>query len=128
MPRFLLSLVFFALSACQAGTDPDKVSLDFARSQLEAGLVTMIDIRETAEHRSGVAQGAVLLPMSELPGKLGQIPMQPDKPVLLICNTQNRSRATLAELKKRGYQNIHYVEGGMSGWAAKAWPMVRPKP
>jgi rhodanese-related sulfurtransferase len=128
MPKFLLPFVFLALSGCQAGTDPDTVSLDFARSQLEAGQVTLIDIRETAEHRTGVAQGAVLLPMSELPRKLDQIPVRPDKPILLICNTQNRSKATLTELKKRGHQNIRYVEGGMSEWAAKAWPMVAPQP
>jgi rhodanese-related sulfurtransferase len=48
--------------------------------------------------------------------------------VLLICNTQNRSKATLSELQKRGYQNIRYVEGGMSQWAAKGWPLSRPQP
>jgi rhodanese-related sulfurtransferase len=66
--------------------------------------------------------------MSELASKLNLIPQTPDKPVLLICNTQNRSKATLTELKKRGYQNIRYVEGGMSQWAAKGWPLVAPQP
>jgi rhodanese-related sulfurtransferase len=87
----------------------------------------LVDIRETREHKTGVAAGAVLLPMSELPQKLSLLPKNPDQEVLLICNTQNRSKATLQKLKEQGYQNIRYVDGGMSQWAAKGWPMVAPQ-
>jgi len=128
MQKFLLFILLAVLTACTSASDVDKISLEQARAEHEAGQVTLIDIRETPEHRTGVAQGAMLLPMSELPHKLGLIPQTPDKPVLLICNTQNRSKATLSELKKRGYKNIRYVEGGMSQWAAKGWPLVAPQP
>ena len=128
MQKLLLLIVMAVLTACTSASDVDKVSLEQARADHEAGNVTLIDIRESSEHRTGVAQGAVLLPMSELASKLNLIPQTPDKPVLLICNTQNRSKATLTELKKRGYQNIRYVEGGMSQWAAKGWPLVAPQP
>jgi rhodanese-related sulfurtransferase len=128
MQKLLLLIVMAVLTACTSASDVDKVSLEQARADHEAGNVTLIDIRESPEHRTGVAQGAVLLPMSELASKLNLIPQTPDKPVLLICNTQNRSKATLTELKKRGYQNIRYVEGGMSQWAAKGWPLVAPQP
>jgi rhodanese-related sulfurtransferase len=115
-----------ALSACSSGNEADKVSLQQARAEHEAGRVLLIDIRETREHQTGVAQGAVLLPMSQLPQKQSLIPKNPDQPVLLICNTQNRSKASLEKLKAQGYQNIRYVEGGMSEWASKGWPMVAP--
>jgi rhodanese-related sulfurtransferase len=126
MHRFLLSFLWVLLSACSAAADADKVSLELARAEHEAGRVTLIDIREAAEHRTGIAQGALLLPMSTLPQRLDMLDKNPAKPVLLICNTQNRSKATLNELKKRGYQNIRYVDGGMSQWAAKGWPMSQP--
>jgi rhodanese-related sulfurtransferase len=122
------TLAALVLVACSSAADADKVSLDDARSQHEAGQVTLIDIREPQEHRTGVAAGAVLLPMSQLPQKQMLIPKNPEKPVLLICNTQNRSKATLAALKQQGYQNIRYVEGGMSQWAAKGWPLSQPQP
>jgi rhodanese-related sulfurtransferase len=120
------SSLLVALSACTSGNEADKVSLQQARAEHEAGRVLLIDIRETREHQTGVAQGAVLLPMSQLPQKQSLIPKNPDQPVLLICNTQNRSKASLAKLKAQGYQNIRYVEGGMSEWASKGWPMVAP--
>lgn len=122
---FFCSLLV-ALSACSSGNEADKVSLQQARAEHEAGRVLLIDIRETREHQTGVAQGAVLLPMSQLPQKQSLIPKNPDQPVLLICNTQNRSKASLEKLKAQGYQNIRYVEGGMSEWASKGWPMVAP--
>ena len=120
------SSLLVALSACTSGNEADKVSLQQARAEHEAGRVLLIDIRETREHQTGVAQGAVLLPMSQLSQKQTLIPKNPDQPVLLICNTQNRSKASLEKLKAQGYQNIRYVEGGMSEWASKGWPMVAP--
>jgi rhodanese-related sulfurtransferase len=119
----LLSLV---LAACSTANGDDSMSLEQARADFESGKVLLIDIREKSEHLTGVAQGAVLLPMSELPQKQSLIPKDPTQPILLICNTQNRSKATVEKLKQQGYQNIRYVEGGMSQWSAKGWPMVAP--
>ena len=86
----------------------------------------LIDISESSEHQTGVAKNAVLLPMSQLLQKQSIIQKSSNKPILLICNTQNRSKVILAKLKNQGYQNIQYVDGGMSEWAAKGWPMVKP--
>ena len=122
----LIATFFLALSACSSAIETDKVTLQQARIEHEAGRALLIDIRETREHHSGVVQGALLLPMSQLPQKQTLIPKNPEQPVLLICNTQNRSKSSLAKLKEQGYQNIKYVDGGMSEWASKGWPMVKP--
>ena len=109
-----------------AVADTDVVSLDTARAEFEAGRAVLIDIREPAEHATGVAAGAQLLPMRQLGARLGEIPQDPAQPVLLICNTQNRSKATLKALRERGYGHVRYVSGGMSEWARRGWPMVKP--
>lgn len=126
---YVLAIGVVALSvACSEPVSAaDHVTLEQARADHEAGKVMLVDIRETREHKTGVAAGAVLLPMSELPQKQSVLPKNPDQPVLLICNTQNRSQATLKKLKQEGYTNIRYVDGGMSQWAAKGWPMVAPQ-
>ena len=126
LKSIFLTILMLTLSACSSGNAADKVSLQQARIEHEAGRALLIDIRETREHQTGVAQGALLLPMSQLPQKQSLIPKNPEQPVLLICNTQNRSKASLAKLKEQGYQNIKYVDGGMSEWASKGWPMVKP--
>ena len=100
----LLALCVTALNtACSEPINlADRVTLEQARADHEAGKVMLVDIRETREHKTGVAAGAVLLPMSELPKKQSLLPKNPDQPVLLICNTQNRSQATLKKLKQEG--------------------------
>jgi rhodanese-related sulfurtransferase len=106
---------------------PDRVDLDAARAEFESGRAVLIDIREPIEQAGGVARGARLLPLRQLAGRLAEIPTDPAKPVLLICNTQNRSRAALQALRERGgYDHVRYVEGGMSEWARRGWPMVAP--
>lgn len=123
-----LGLGLSLAASSNAAPAPDHVSLESARSEFEAGRALLIDIREPDEHANGVAPGARLLPMRQLSARLAEIPTDPQQPVLLICNTQNRSRATLKALRERGYDNVRYVEGGMSEWARRGWPMTKPTP
>lgn len=101
-----------------------SVGLDAARAEHEAGKAILVDIREPEEHATGVVPGARLLPMRQLSSRLSEVPR--DRPVLLICNTQNRSRATFDALRKRGWTNLRYVNGGMSEWNRRGWKTVAP--
>jgi rhodanese-related sulfurtransferase len=115
------------MTACtETAASTDAVSLEAARAEHEAGRAVLVDIREPEEHATGVAAGARLLPMRQLSQRLHEIPTRADQPVLLICNTQNRSSATLRALRERGYGHVRYVNGGMSEWARRGWPMVKP--
>jgi rhodanese-related sulfurtransferase len=123
----LTALSLAALGGCtpEAGA-ADRVNLEQARQAHEAGQAVLIDIREPDEHATGVAQGAQLLPMSQLRRRLQEIPADPARPVLLICHTQNRSSATLRALRDSGYGHVRFVDGGMSEWARRGWPLVKP--
>lgn len=121
-----LSLGLLVVAFGSQASSGDSVTLDVARAEHEAGRVTLIDIREPNEHATGVAKGAKLLPMSQIGARLGEIPTATDKPVLLVCNTQNRSSRTLVALRQQGYKNVRFVEGGMSEWNRRGWPVVKP--
>jgi rhodanese-related sulfurtransferase len=127
---FRTALLGLALAATAAGASspvPDVVSLDEARARFEAGEVILIDVREPREHATGVAAGARLLPMSQINQRLAEIPTDAGKPVFLICNSQNRSPVVLRALRNTGgYGHVRYVHGGMSEWAKRGWPMVKP--
>ena len=116
-----------ALGACSPAAPPEhQVSLDEARQLLEQGRVLMFDIREPDEHATGVAQGMRLLPVSQLDERVGEIPKDPGQPVLIICNTQNRSSKVVEALREAGWTNVRFVNGGMSEWAKRGWPMFKP--
>ncbi len=124
---FLVMGLAMGMTACgDAANAADSVSLDAARTEFEAGRALLIDIREPNEHATGVAKGVQLLPMRQLGARLSEIPLATDKPVLLICNTQNRSSATLSALREKGYKHVKFVQGGMSEWNRRGWPVVKP--
>lgn len=100
------------------------VSLEQTRAEHEAGKALLVDIREPEEHASGVAPGACLLPMRQLSARLAELPR--DRPVLLIRNTQNRSRATFDALRERGWTKLRYVNGGMSECNRRGWTTAKP--
>jgi rhodanese-related sulfurtransferase len=120
------SSLLVACSAEPDAADPLRVSLEEGRQLFESRQVVMFDIREPDEHATGVAAGARLLPMSQLKQRVNEIPKDPAQPVLLICNTQNRSGKVVQALREAGWTNVRYVYGGMSSWAKNGWPMVKP--
>lgn len=124
--RTVVTMLMLGGVAAPAWADDLSVSLEEARAAWESGRALLIDIREPNEHATGVAAGATLLPMSQLGRRLAEIPVDPGRPVLLICNTQNRSSRTLKALRERGYGHVRFVNGGMSEWARRGWPMVAP--
>ncbi|EHR68981.1 Rhodanese-related sulfurtransferase [Burkholderiales bacterium JOSHI_001] len=104
-----------------------SATLEEARAALQApGQTLVIDIRETDEHAQGVAQGAKLVPMRQVAAQWASLVPDKNKPVLLMCRTQNRSSALAKALREQGITNVRHVEGGMSEWARRGWPMVKP--
>jgi rhodanese-related sulfurtransferase len=104
-----------------------SVSLDTLKRELDGGAAVVIDVREPREHANGVIAGAKLLPLSQVAHRLDEIPRNAGTPVYLICHTQNRSSALLGFLLQRGgYHHVKFVEGGMSEWSRRGWPLVAP--
>ncbi len=110
----------------QTASDPLRVGLEEGRQLFESKQALLFDIREADEHATGVANGARLLPTSQIQQRASEIPRDPAQPVLLICHTQSRSSRVAQALRAAGWTNVRYVHGGMSGWARQGWPLVKP--
>jgi len=102
------------------------VNLEDARTALEKSSMMVVDIREPSEHATGVAKGAVLMPIAQISKRISELPAPKTQPFLVICNTQNRSSRIVEQLQAMGYTNASYVMGGMSQWAQRGWPMIKP--
>jgi rhodanese-related sulfurtransferase len=82
----------------------------------------LVDVRETHEFAAGHARGAVNIPLGQLAGRLDEI--TPDRTVLLICRSGNRSRTAQDLLQRRGMADTRNVTGGMMAWHAARLPVT----
>jgi rhodanese-related sulfurtransferase/rubrerythrin len=78
------------------------------------GDVTVLDVRQPQEYRSGHLPGAVFIPLPELPDRTKEL--DPSKPVLAYCRSGNRSRAAAALLLTEGFPVVFSLEGGITAW------------
>ena len=76
--------------------------------------LTLIDVREDEEVAEGMIQGAIHIPLGQLPDRLSEIP-QVDE-VILVCRSGNRSGRALGYLEANGYKGLKNMTGGMLEW------------
>ena len=76
--------------------------------------VFMLDVREPDEYDAGHIPGITLIPMGEIPDRLGEIPT--DVPVIVTCRTGNRSGQVVDFLREQGFTNVHNMTGGIVAW------------
>ena len=81
----------------------------------------LLDVREADEWAAGHAPTARHLPMSELTGRLDELPE--DDPLYVVCRSGGRSARVVAYLAGQGYPAVN-VDGGMQVWAAQGRPVV----
>lgn len=74
----------------------------------------IIDVREPEETALGVIPGAVLIPLMQIPERLGEIPQ--DQETILVCRSGGRSGKAYDYLQAHGYTNLKNLTGGMLAW------------
>lgn len=77
----------------------------------------LIDVREPNEFSGGHILGARNIPLTQLKTRLKEI--RPDKPVYLYCQSGSRSGRAAQMLYKKGYKDLHHLEGGFKKWGGK---------
>jgi rhodanese-related sulfurtransferase len=82
----------------------------------------VIDVREPVEYVGGHVPGAVLMPMGQLPSRVGELDRS--RPVFVICASGNRSRAMAHYLERAGF-DARSVDGGTTAWVQAGHPVVR---
>jgi len=85
--------------------------------------VVVLDCRESQETEEGVLPGAVLLTRGMLERHIHE--HVPNQEAHVCVYSANDGRAALASdtLQKMGYQNVHYLEGGIERWRHSGLPI-----
>jgi rhodanese-related sulfurtransferase len=82
----------------------------------------LLDVREPWEFDAARIEGAQLMPMREVPARLGELDRA--KEVVAICHHGARSQQVAAFLEKNGFARVHNLQGGVDGWSRSVDPSV----
>lgn len=76
--------------------------------------IKFIDVREPEEYISGHIPGVPLIPMNQIPTRLGEL--EPADEYVFICRSGNRSHMVSKFLQQNGIANVTNFNGGMLSW------------
>jgi len=76
----------------------------------------MIDLRSPAAYQSNHITGAVNMPLSSLHSTYQDLPW--DRPLLVVDGDGSRSFLAASYLRRKGFENVRRLEGGMVAWQA----------
>ena len=84
--------------------------------------VAFLDVREDSELAICQLEGALHVPMGEIPERCEALPL--DRPLVVFCHHGMRSMHVLQYLESRGFENVMNMAGGIHAWAAEVDPSV----
>ena len=90
---------------------PDEVAARIARGED----VLLLDVRTPMEWSIVRLDGAVLIPMNEIPARLGEIAR--DRAVVVYCHHGPRSSMVTRYLREHGFPAAANLDGGIDAWS-----------
>lgn len=87
--------------------------------------VFVLDVRTPRENAQARLERATLIPVDELGGRLGELPSDKSRPILVYCAMGGRSARASQLLATEGWTRVHNLEGGITGWINEGRPTVR---
>ncbi len=113
-------------AAARGGDEPAPV-LHLTPRELAARLAAseaplLLDVRNDFEWRLCRLEGALLLPLDELPGRLAEL--DPQRETLVYCHTGVRSAYAAEYLRRQGFRRVGNLLGGIHRWALDVDPSL----
>jgi len=87
------------------------------------GQVQILDVREPYEWDAGHIDGSVHIPLSQVMAGQEQDRLDPERPVVIVCKSGNRSELAALMLQARGFEAENF-EGGTEAWVAAGLPLL----
>lgn len=82
----------------------------------------LLDVREPQEVALVRIEGAVHIPMGEVPARLHEL--DPDADIVVYCHHGMRSANVCSFLAQREFHSVANLTGGIDAWAASVDPSL----
>jgi rhodanese-related sulfurtransferase len=86
----------------------------------------VVDVRTADEVTAdGYIEGSLLVPVTDLPANLAQLPADKAAPIVVTCKSGHRGAMTQMYLQFLGYTNVRNLGGGLNSWIGAELPVVK---
>ena len=85
----------------------------------------VVDVRTDQEFQSGHILNAIHIPLGMFESRIQELDKYKDFPIILGCQSGNRSGKATAMLKKRGFNTVYNLTGGMLAWSNASLPVTK---
>ena len=82
----------------------------------------VVDVRTPGEFSQGHIQGAINIPLFDLPVKMSGLDQS--KPILVYCQTGVRSAQAASLLVNAGFTEVYDMDGGLNAWTSAGYQTV----
>ena len=104
---------------------PLEISCEEVRDHLRGGHpCLLVDCREQPEFEIAVIDGALLLPMSQIAQRVGELDGYTGQHVIVYCHHGGRSAQVAAWLRSIGFPDAQSMAGGIDRWATTIDPSL----
>lgn len=84
----------------------------------------LLDVREDWELGIARVDGAVHIPMGDVPARLGEL--DPAREVVVLCRSGGRSAQVARYLERQGFSSVWNLAGGILAWGQQVDPSLTP--
>ena len=93
---------------------------EFDRRRVEIDGLQVVDIRNPGEVALGAIDGAIEIPVGQLPGRLDEL--DSSAPTVIYCAGGYRSSVAASLLRQEGFSDVSDLLGGYGAWLEFAHP------
>ncbi|NIQ98565.1 MAG: rhodanese-like domain-containing protein [Desulfuromonadales bacterium] len=83
----------------------------------------ILDVRTPQEFFQARLEGAKLIPISQLQGRVDELPKS--RPILVYCAVGSRSGAVASYLARLGFDRVYNLYGGIYAWQLRRYPVLK---
>ncbi len=84
----------------------------------------LIDIREANELEVAAIEGALHIPMGDIPAKINELDVDEDTQIAILCRSGKRSLQVALYMQQQGLAGTRSVAGGINWWATRIDPSL----
>ena len=81
-------------------------------------------MREPSEHARAKIDGAKLVPLGQLEGRVHELDAWRDKRIVIHCHHGGRSARACSLLREQGFERVENLAGGIDAWSQSVDPSV----